>query len=133
MVGLSATGLDCEAVGIAIDKEGMEGVALETYIHRLAEDAARLCGIAPPGKAPTLVKGYTGGGYGVVGDLEREALQLCASREGILLDPVYTGRAMGGMIDLVRKGFFAQDDKVLFWHTGGTPALFAYGDDLVVK
>jgi 1-aminocyclopropane-1-carboxylate deaminase/D-cysteine desulfhydrase-like pyridoxal-dependent ACC family enzyme len=42
-----------------------------------------------------------------------------------LLDPVYTGRVAGGLLDLIRKGFFSRDEKVLFWHTGGTPALFA--------
>ena len=68
---------------------------------------------------------YLGGGYGVVGDLEREAISLFARYEGIFLDPVYTGRAAGGMIDLIRKDFFSPDDTVLFWHTGGTPALFA--------
>ncbi len=68
---------------------------------------------------------YLGGGYGVLGDTEREAILLFARHEGVLLDPVYTGRAAGGMIDLIRKGFFPKDQTVLFWHTGGSPALFA--------
>lgn len=68
---------------------------------------------------------YLGQGYGVMGEVEREAIQLFAAREGLLLDPVYTGRAAAGMIDLLRKGFFALGQQVLFWHTGGTPALFA--------
>lgn len=68
---------------------------------------------------------YIGGGYGVFSSLEREAIQLFAATEGVLLDPVYTGRAAGGMIDLIRNGFFAPTDTVLFWHTGGTPAIFA--------
>ena len=68
---------------------------------------------------------YTGGGYGVMGEPEIEAIRLFASLEGLLLDPVYTGRAAAGLIDLIRKGFFRKADKVLFWHTGGTPALFA--------
>ena len=58
-------------------------------------------------------------------DAEREAVQLFAKYEGLLLDPVYTGRAAAGMIDLIRKGFFRRDETVLFWHTGGSPALFA--------
>ncbi len=69
--------------------------------------------------------GYLGGGYGVMGEPEIEAIRLFASLEGLLLDPVYTGRAAAGMIDLIRKGFFRPDEVVLFWHTGGTPALFA--------
>jgi D-cysteine desulfhydrase family pyridoxal phosphate-dependent enzyme len=68
---------------------------------------------------------YLGGGYGVLGDIEKEAVQLFARTEGILLDPVYTGRAAASLIDLIRKGFFLKSDTVLFWHTGGMPALFA--------
>jgi len=68
---------------------------------------------------------YTGNGYGVMGSPEIEAIRMFAKAEGLLLDPVYTGRAAAGLIDLTRNGFFAKDEKVLFWHTGGTPALFA--------
>ncbi len=68
---------------------------------------------------------YCRAGYGVLTGAEREAVRLFAQYEGLLLDPVYTGRAAAGMIDLVRKGFFRQDETVLFWHTGGQPALFA--------
>jgi L-cysteate sulfo-lyase len=68
---------------------------------------------------------YCGAGYGVVTKREREAIRLFARYEGILLDPVYTGRAAAGMIDLIRKGFFKRTDTVLFLHTGGQPALFA--------
>ena len=55
-----------------------------------------------------------------------EAVRLVAQQEGILLDPVYTGKAMAGLIDLVRRGRYTADDTVIFWHTGGMPALFAY-------
>ena len=68
---------------------------------------------------------YLGGGYGVMGKNEQDAIRLFGRLEGIILDPVYTGRAAGGMMDLIRKRYFAQDKTVLFWHTGGTPALFA--------
>ncbi len=68
---------------------------------------------------------YLGAGYGILGDLEREAIRAFASLEGLLLDPVYTGRAAGGMIDLIRRGKFNISETVLFWHTGGGPALFA--------
>jgi 1-aminocyclopropane-1-carboxylate deaminase/D-cysteine desulfhydrase-like pyridoxal-dependent ACC family enzyme len=60
-----------------------------------------------------------------MGEPEKEAISLFARLEGILLDPVYTGRAAAGMIDLVRKKVIAPDETLLFWHTGGAPALFA--------
>jgi D-cysteine desulfhydrase family pyridoxal phosphate-dependent enzyme len=68
---------------------------------------------------------YLGGGYGVMGTAEIEAIRLFAREEGLLLDPVYTGRAAAGLIDLIRKGYFKSEENVLFWHTGGTPALFS--------
>jgi D-cysteine desulfhydrase len=67
----------------------------------------------------------------VIGDAEREAISLCARLEGILLDPVYTGRAMAGLIDLIRKREFGAGDTILFWHTGGSPALFANSGELL--
>jgi D-cysteine desulfhydrase family pyridoxal phosphate-dependent enzyme len=68
---------------------------------------------------------FIGEGYGVMGDAEKKAIRLFARMEGLFLDPVYTGRAAAGLISLIRKGFFRSDQTVLFWHTGGTPALFA--------
>ena len=68
---------------------------------------------------------YLGGGYGVMGLPEREAILMFARYEGLLLDPVYTGKAAAGLIDLVRRGFFKHEETVLFWHTGGLPALYA--------
>ncbi len=68
---------------------------------------------------------YCAAGYGIVTEREREAIRLFAEYEGLLLDPVYTGRAAGGLIDLIRKGFFKKSETVLLLHTGGQPALFA--------
>jgi D-cysteine desulfhydrase family pyridoxal phosphate-dependent enzyme len=68
---------------------------------------------------------YCSAGYGVLTEQEHEAIRLFATCEGLLLDPVYTGRGAAGMIDLIRKGFFKKDETVLFLHTGGQPALFA--------
>jgi D-cysteine desulfhydrase len=66
-----------------------------------------------------------------MGPGEREAIRLFAREEGLLLDPVYTGRAAAGLLDLIRRGAIRRDETVLFWHTGGTPALFAYTDELL--
>ncbi len=78
-----------------------------------------------------VVDDYVGEGYAIMGEPEREAIDLLARFEGILLDPVYTAKAMAGLIDLVRKKTWRQDQAVLFWHTGGAPALFAYRDRLL--
>jgi len=71
---------------------------------------------------------YVGEAYGVPTEAMREAVELVAATEGILLDPVYSGKAMAGLIDLVRGGRWSTDDHVVFVHTGGTPALFGYRD-----
>ncbi|HXK41679.1 MAG TPA: D-cysteine desulfhydrase family protein [Anaerolineae bacterium] len=73
---------------------------------------------------------YLGQGYGIVTDVEREAIRFAARTEGQLVDPVYTGRALGGLMDLIRRGEFSPSQRVLFWHTGGAPALFAYTEAL---
>ncbi len=73
---------------------------------------------------------YIGERYGMVSDAGREALKLIARTEGIILDPVYSSKALAGLIDHVRKGRFTEEDTVLFVHTGGMPAVFAYADDL---
>jgi L-cysteate sulfo-lyase len=73
---------------------------------------------------------YVGAGYALMGNREREIIRLLARLEGLLVDPVYTGKAFGGLIDLIQKGTITKDERVLFWHTGGQPALFAYADQL---
>ena len=75
--------------------------------------------------AVTVLDDYVGEGYGIPTAAMREAVLLTARSEGVLLDPVYTGKAMSGMIDRVRKGDYTQEDVVVLLHTGGTPALFA--------
>ncbi|MEM9439786.1 MAG: D-cysteine desulfhydrase family protein [Pseudomonadota bacterium] len=73
---------------------------------------------------------YIGEGYGIVSEAGAEALKLVAQTEGLILDPVYSSKAFAGFIDHVRKKRFVEGDRVVFVHTGGTPALFAYADDL---
>jgi D-cysteine desulfhydrase/L-cysteate sulfo-lyase len=74
---------------------------------------------------------YVKDGYGIVNKETAEAIRLLFTAEGVVLDPVYTGKAMAALIDLVKKGHFRNDDRVLFFHTGGTPALFPYREPLV--
>ena len=101
-------------------------------IARIANGAAERLGIATR-IAPEEVEShdeYIGERYGVVSDGCREALRLVARTEGVILDPVYSGKAMAGLIDQVRSGRIGKGESVVFVHTGGTPALFAYAQDL---
>ncbi len=69
---------------------------------------------------------YVGAGYGVPTPGMIEAVQMLARTEGILLDPVYSGKGMAGLIDLIRRGHFRKDENVVFVHTGGSVGLFGY-------
>ena len=69
---------------------------------------------------------YVGPGYSLPTDAMVEAVKMLARTEGILLDPVYSGKAMSGLIDLARKGHLPKGPNVMFLHTGGSPALYAY-------
>jgi D-cysteine desulfhydrase family pyridoxal phosphate-dependent enzyme len=119
-------------LGISIDEPEVQ---LKVHVSELASQASERLGksIQFTGDDVLANEDYCQAGYGVFGKGEREAIKLFASSEGLLLDPVYTGRAAAGMIDLIRKGFFKKDETILFWHTGGQPALFAdkYSQDLL--
>jgi L-cysteate sulfo-lyase len=119
-----------EVLGISIDEEL---AALQRNVASIASATARLIG-SPREFAPGDIMAnadYLGGGYGVMGEPEREAIDLFARYEGLLLDPVYTARAAAGMIDLIRRRKIGKDEKILFWHTGGIPALWAYSGQFV--
>ena len=73
---------------------------------------------------------YVGGGYGILNPETTDAIKIVAREQGILLDPVYTGKAMAGLMDLAKRGYFDKEDEVVFLHTGGTPAIFPYRDAL---
>jgi len=73
---------------------------------------------------------YVGDGYGIITKECREAINIVAKTEGIFLDPVYSGKAMAGLIDHIKSGRLSRDCTVVFIHTGGNPLLFAYADEL---
>ncbi len=131
IVGARALEFSGRILGISNDHSA--GTLKEKIVAILAETAQTL---GLPGHYSQEVvevnEDYLGAGYGIMGEAEREAINLVASLEGILLDPVYTGRAMAGLIDLIRRGAFFSNQNILFWHTGGTPALFAYEDQLLI-
>jgi 1-aminocyclopropane-1-carboxylate deaminase/D-cysteine desulfhydrase-like pyridoxal-dependent ACC family enzyme len=111
-------------LGISIDNPASE---LSQKVARLAQETARSISVDQTFSPEDILVNddYLGGGYGVMGGPEIEALTMFARSEGILLDPVYTGRSAVGLIDLIRRGIITADQKALFWHTGGTPAIFA--------
>jgi D-cysteine desulfhydrase family pyridoxal phosphate-dependent enzyme len=133
VVGARVTGFNGKLHGVSIDWGESEAATYERELAVIANETAKYVGFNAEFAAGdfTVAYDYLGGGYGIVSDLEREAIRLLASREGVVLDPVYTGRAMGALLDLIRKKAFRSDETVLFWHTGGTPALFAYAKDLI--
>jgi len=124
VLGQRVFGYKGKVLGISID-EPEEW--LKTRVSALASGASEKLGKRIDFTPEDVLANeeYCRAGYGVLTDAEREAVRLFARMEGLLLDPVYTGRAAAGMIDLIRKGYFRKDETVLFWHTGGTPALFA--------
>ncbi len=132
VVGSLGVGARHELIGIRIDKEECGPVPFRSRVLDLAREVAELVAVEDRIEAEhiRLDESRAGAGYGVVGDAEREAISLVARLEGILLDPVYTGRAMAGLIEMLRAGYFRPQDRVLFWHTGGSPAIFAYAAEL---
>jgi len=124
LVGGRLSGFQGKILGISVDEPAK---VLSEHVASLAEETASFIGENfqfQPGEV-LVDDSYIGGGYAVMGKPEIEAIRLFAREEALLLDPVYTGRAAAGLIDLIRKGKFAAEETVLFWHTGGGPALFA--------
>jgi L-cysteate sulfo-lyase len=121
--------LDCQPAVIGISVYQRQETALATVRQKVRE-TADLVGFGETSLDDKVVvlDDYLGGGYGEPTEAMVEAVTLAARFEGLLLDPVYTGKTLSGVIDLVRQNYFKKTDHVLFWHTGGTPALFAYGD-----
>jgi D-cysteine desulfhydrase family pyridoxal phosphate-dependent enzyme len=124
VLGQRVFGYPGKVLGISIDEPENW---LKTRVSGLASEASEKMGERIDFTRDDILanEAYCQAGYGVLTDAEREAVKLFAKLEGLLLDPVYTGRAAAGMLDLIRKGFFNKDETVLFWHTGGQPALFA--------
>ncbi|MGB9474636.1 MAG: D-cysteine desulfhydrase family protein [Candidatus Udaeobacter sp.] len=126
VLGQRLFGYKGRTLGISID-ESEEW--LKEHVSELASSASEKLGRRTEFVPNDVMANanYCSAGYGMLTEQEREAIDLFAKHEGLLLDPVYTGRAAAGMIDLIRKGFFKKDETVLFLHTGGQPALFAAG------
>ncbi len=112
-----------------------DGASREPLIHKIVDIAngcARLVDshVSVSLKDLNFLDQYAGKGYGILQKEVVDAITMVARTEGIFLDPVYTGKAMWGLIDLIHQGYFERDETAVFIHTGGTPALFAYGNEL---
>jgi L-cysteate sulfo-lyase len=130
VLGAELYGFRGHILGISVDHSAED---LKMQVSALATATATHLGVGTISIANKVEVNddYLGEGYAMVGETEREAIQMVAQLEGILLDPVYTGRAMGGLIDLIRWGAFTRGQTVLFWHTGGVAALPAFWDKLL--
>ncbi|MBI4182741.1 MAG: D-cysteine desulfhydrase [Proteobacteria bacterium] len=124
------TGLEAIRSGIPVLGIGVRAprAKQEENVYRLCQATAEFLGVKGAVARETVVANsdYVGGGYGVPTEGMIEAVKLTARHEAILLDPVYSGKAMAGLIDLVRKGEFKGSETVVFLHTGGSVGLFAY-------
>ena len=125
VVGLEGARSQIPVLGIGV-RAAKE--AQETNVYNLAMKTAELLGIPGSIKRESVTANcdYVGGGYGVPTPGMVEAVTLVARLEGILLDPVYSGKGMAGLIDLCRKGHFKKGENIVFLHTGGAVALYGY-------
>ena len=137
VTGFYGCNMNIPVVGVSVSRDNEEQ---ETLVYKLVENTAARLGIntSIPREAVVSNGDYWRPKYSVPNKKMVEAVNMLAKTEGILLDPVYTGKAMAGLIDLSRKAFFKKGENVLFVHTGGSPALYAYmkailGEDEVAE
>ena len=126
LAGLAAVNANIPVTGINVRRKRLDQ---EGIVRLLARDASDLLEvIAPKNRDVVCLDDWVGPGYSLPSPEMVEAVRMTASLEGILLDPVYTGKAMAGLIGLARQGRWRKSEKVLFLHTGGAPALYVYQD-----
>lgn len=128
VTGMAAmnSGIPVLGIGVRAPKDKQEG-----NVFRLAEETAELIGAPDAVQREQVMANcdYVGDGYGISTPGSIAAIEIFARRESILLDPVYSGKGAAGLIDLLQRGEFAADENIVFLHTGGSQALFAYNDD----
>ncbi len=129
VVGAAALGAPYQIIGVS---PGGKATGIAAKVADVSNDTAALLGLDNRFAASDVVvdDGYTGPAYGTITPECIEAVRLVARTEGVLLDPVYVGKAMAGLIDHIRRGHIGRDESVVFVHTGGSPALFAYASEL---
>lgn len=133
LAGARLLGLDTRIVGVNPMGSDHEAYTPVEVIHTLAEEAGTRLGYdltIDPSEVVNLTD-YVGDGYGVPSPQGLAALDRMARSEGILLDPVYSGKGLSGLVDYAERGTIARGDRVVFVHTGGLPIVFAYADDVL--
>ncbi len=130
-VGAKALGVEMRIVGVSPSPR--DNAKANAQLAAVANEVARLLDIPLTFSAADFESygEYAGEAYGTVTAACREAVILAARTEGLVLDPVYTGKTFGALIDHIRKGQLTKGQTVIFVHTGGTPALFAYGNEIL--
>lgn len=130
ILGTKAQNASTKILGISVF-EPEHTKSMSKCISKLVKDTAQLLDlkISLRKKDVTILDGYTEG-YGIFDKQKMDAIKLLAQTEGIFLDPVYTGSAMSGLIDLIRKGHFDKNDNIIFIHTGGNSVLFPYKEPI---
>ena len=128
-----ALDLGIDIHGIYVEKGHDSCIHLAGKIVEIANAVSKLLNIkvTVESKNVTIVEGYAGKGYEILSSECLDAISLVAQTEGVMLDPVYTGKAMAGLIDMIKHKHFKKGDNVVFIHTGGTPTLFPYREELV--
>lgn len=125
VTGVQGCNLNLPVLGINVSRTKEDQEALVFGLVQATAEYVGLRAAVPRGNV-VCFGDYVGPGYSLPTPGMAEAVTLLARTEGILLDPVYTGKAMAGLVDLVRKGVFEKDHNILFVHTGGSPALYVY-------
>jgi D-cysteine desulfhydrase family pyridoxal phosphate-dependent enzyme len=133
MLGKELFGISAQLHPISIDKEGIAGIDLEHIVLDLVQKGVKLFGLSKSYTLEDCVlnRNYDRAGYGILTEDEIKNIRTLASAEGVLLDPVYTGRAFNGLIDMLQIRSLEQPSKILFWHTGGFPAIFVHSAPLL--
>ena len=129
LVGFKLMGLNCQIYGITVSRTRDECIA---QIKQLIDETEETLGLNSKVTSNDIFvfDEYIGDGYTMPSSKGIEAIHLVAQTEGIFLDPIYTGKAMAGLTDLVKKGHIGLDQKVIFLHTGGSPSIFSFSSEI---
>ena len=132
LVGFKWMELNCKVYGITVSRTRNECIA---YIEQLTKETAEILGLDLTITSDDIlvIDEYIGDGYSIPSPEGIESIRLVARTEGIFLDPIYTGKAIAGLTDLVKKGNISSDKTVIFLHTGGSPSIFSYASAITAS